>query len=137
MTATPTHTHHALALLAEASAEHVVLAFPGTEYRLRLAVYQRPGAEFGKRIGGTIRTQARRVDLVRTGGRYVEPLVGPPRRVQGNVVSIDAAENTLVVNAGMPVACKLTDPRQRADQFHVGDLVACEVLPGASFTPAG
>jgi hypothetical protein len=41
----------------------------------------------------------------------------------------------VTVNAGVPIVLKLTDARQRAEQFEVGALVACDVLDGATFTP--
>lgn len=129
-------TTHARGILAESAADLVTIAFPGTDYRLRLSVYQPPRTPAGKKIHGSIRTQARRVDVVHTGGKYIEPLQGTPRRVQGEIISTDAGDNSLIINAGIPLVCKLTDPRQTATQFKQGDLVAFEVLPGASFTPA-
>jgi hypothetical protein len=122
--------------LAAASPERVTISFPGTDYRLILAVYQSPSTPVGKKINGSIRVQAKRVDVVRTGGKYIEPLDGTPRRIQGEVVASDTGENTLTVNAGVPIICKLTDARQRADQFRIGELVSFEVNPGASFTQA-
>ncbi|MBL8745487.1 MAG: hypothetical protein JNK58_03930 [Phycisphaerae bacterium] len=131
-----TNTHHARGVLAETAADSVTVSFPGTNYRLRLRVYQPPTTPVGKRIIGSIRVQAKRVDNVHTGGRYVEPLEGSPRRVQGEVITNDVGDNTLVINAGIPIFCKLTDPRQNAGQFKAGDLISCEVAPGASFAPA-
>lgn len=131
-----TNPNIARAVLRESGDERVVLAVPGTDYQLHLGVYKAPSTPVGKRILGTIRAQARRIDVVHTGGRYIEPVYGTPRRIQGEIVAIDAANQTLTVHAGVPVVCK-TDGRQRADQFKLGDLVAFDVLPGASFTPAG
>ncbi len=136
MPTTTQPSHHARGVLAETSTERVTISFPGTDYRLHLAVYQPPNTAVGKRILGSIRTQARRVDVVHTGGRYIEPLEGTPRRIQGEIIAADTGDNTLTINAGIPIICKLTDPRQRANQFKPGDLVAFDALPGASFTPA-
>ena len=136
MPTTTQSLHHARGVLAESSAERVTISFTGTDYRLHLVVYQTPSTPVGKRILGSIRTQARRVDVVHTGGRYIEPLQGTPCRIQGEVITADAGDNTITVSAGVPIICKLTDRRQRADQFKPGDLVAFDVLPGASFTPA-
>lgn len=113
----------------------VRVSIPNTGYVLHLvpagAIASRPGA----RIVGTIRARVRRVDEVATGGRYIEPVIGRPRRVQGTIVSIDDAGNAIVVDAGVPMHCTLTDPRQRATQFEPGQLVAADVLDGATFEP--
>lgn len=129
------HIHHARAILAESAEDRVVLTIPGTDYQIHLLVYQRPSTPIGKRIIGTIRAAARRVDVVRTGGRYVEPVYGRPRRIQGEIIAIDGADNSITVDAGMPIVCKVGDARQRADQFKVGDFVSFDALPGSSFTP--
>jgi len=113
---------------------YVVLTFPNTSYRLRLHPEGGVRAELGKRIEGVIHADARRVDKVGSGGRYVEPVFGRPRRVQGSVVAKDEKANTITVHAGVPIVCRLTDARQRADQFEVGDFVSFDVLRGATFT---
>jgi hypothetical protein len=114
----------------------VRLAFANTQYDLHLAPLGPVQCEVGKRILGTIRGEARRVDIVTTGGRYMEPVIGRPRRVQGTVVAIDAASNTLVVDAGAPVHLTLTAPGQKAEKFSVGALVSCDVMDGATFSQA-
>jgi hypothetical protein len=135
---TPTASNPSVArgVLAEVSAERIVLEVPGTSYRVQLEVYQPPRTAVGKRIIGTIRANAKRVDVVVTGGRYLEPVYGRPRRLQGEVVGIDAGENSITVDATIPIVCKLTDPRQKAGDFKVGDFVALDVTPGATFTPS-
>lgn len=125
---------------------YIVLAIPGSNYQLHL----RPSAELaarlspanvGKRLVGQISVEARRIDSVRTGGRYIEPVHGRPRRVQGTVTAVDMASGTIIVDAGgattvdglpLPVRCRPTDARQRADQFAPGDLVSMDVLDGAT-----
>lgn len=109
------------------------LLFPGTSYDLHLVPRAEVTVEEGKRIEGIIAAEARRVDVVGTGGRFVEPVYGRPRRVQGMVVGV--ADGRLVVNCGMPIHLTLTDPRQRPEQFEPGVMVACDVLDGATFTP--
>ena len=126
---------HARGVLAESGFERITFEVPGTSYRFELLVYQQPRTPVGKRIVGTIRAQAKRVDLVHTGGRYVEPVYGRPRRVQGEVLAIDAVENTITVDAGLPIVCRLTDARQKAGDFPPGSFVSFDVTPGASFTP--
>lgn len=122
-------------VLHEVTPAHIVIEFPNTNYHLHLKPTGPITTAIGKRIIGTITVSARRVDIVETGGKYVEPLTGRPRRVQGRISSIDARTNELIVDAGMSIHLKLTDPRQRADAFKPGDLVSCDVLEGATFTP--
>lgn len=88
----------------------------------------------GKKIIGVIRAKARRIDTVGTGGRYVEPVLGPPQRVQGRVIAIEP--DAIVVDAGVPIHATPTDPRQSARGFAVDDFVSFDVLEGASFAPA-
>lgn len=115
---------------------HVVLTFPNTNYRLQLVAGAPISAELNKRILGVIRARARRVDVVNTGGRYVEPVYGRPRRVQGSVIACDIASRTIVVDAGMPIHCELTDARQSAEGFAPGQFVSFDVMDGATFQQA-
>lgn len=87
------------------------------------------------RLIGIIQARARRIDRVQTGGRYVEPVYGRPRRVQGAVIAIDTAANAIVVHAGLPIHVTPTDPRQKAGDFEVGQFVSFDVFDGATFTP--
>lgn len=127
-------TNVSRAVLAEKGAGYVVLTIPGTDYKLRLETSGTIGNAVGKRVLGVIRAQARRIDVVHTGGRYFEPLYGRPRRVQGTVESIDASADTVSIRVHESVVfvCK-TDERQRADAFTPGDLVSMDVEPGARF----
>lgn len=122
-------------VLHEVTAAHIVVEFPNTNYHMHLKPTAPITTPVGKRLVGTITVSARRVDVVETGGKYVEPLTGRPRRVQGRVVSLETRTNELVVDAGMSIHLKLTDPRQRADAFKPGDLVSCDVMEGATFSP--
>lgn len=121
--------------------ELIVLGFPNTSYRTHLIPVGRPAPAVGEAAIGTVRADARRVDVVRSGGRYVEPVLGRPRRVQGSVVATDPAANTITVNAGIAIVCTLTaldrsgNP-QRAEQFRPGEFVSFDVLRGATFEPA-
>ena len=127
----------ARAVLAESHDDHVILSVPGTDYRIRLVVDARIPHEVGKRIRGVIRAQARRIDVVQTGGRFVEPVYGRPRRVQGTICAIDPAEDTVavLVHQNVPIVCR-TNGQQRATAFRVGQLVSFDAQPGATFTPA-
>ncbi len=106
----------------------------GTNYDLHLVPAGGVNAEVGKRLIGTIRCQARRIDLVHTGGRFVEPVMGRPRRVQGTVVAVEGG--SVVVDAGIPIHAQPMDDRQHAEQFSLGQLVAFDAPPGATFTQA-
>jgi hypothetical protein len=123
---------------------YIVFSLPGSSYQLHLIPDGAITSQVGKRLIGTITCQARRVDLTRQGGRFVEPLVGRPRRVQGIVIAQDAQAGTITVMAGgasavdgpgLPVVLKLTDARHSAGQFPIGELVGCDVLDGGTFTP--
>ncbi|MFI4883134.1 MAG: hypothetical protein ACIAQU_11175 [Phycisphaerales bacterium JB064] len=112
---------------------HVRLTFANTSYVLYLLPAAPVKAEPGDKVFGTIQARARRVDRVPSGGRFVEPVIGRPRRVQGRVVAHEG--DAIVVDAGVPMHCSLTDGRQHAKDFPVGDMVSFDVLDGASFTP--
>ena len=120
-------------VLEEAAEDRIVLSVPETSYRISLSVYKPVSTPVGKRLSGTIRAQAMRIDTVKTGGRFIDPVFGRPRRVQGVITAIDASERTVTINAGVPVVCK-TDVRQNPNDFSIGDFVACSVQPGASFS---
>jgi len=115
---------------------HVVISFPNTNYQTHLVLAAPITGEIGKRILGTISVDARRVDAVDTGGKYIEPVYGRPRRVQGRVISHNDSARTLVVDAGIPIHLHLLDERQRPSGFPDGELVSCDVLDGATFTQA-
>lgn len=116
---------------------HVRLAFANTSYVLYLLPTAPIKTQPGEKIFGTIHARARRVDVVPSGGRFVEPVIGRPRRVQGRVVGHASGEGAdrLVVDAGVPIHCALTDDRQHVGDFPVGEMVSFDVLDGVSFTP--
>lgn len=114
-----------------------VLTFPNTSYELHLEPASGGKAAAlgeGSKTLGTIRAEAQRIDIVRTGGRYVEPVAGRPRRVQGMVIAVEG--DRLVVDAGMPFHILPTDPRQQAGDFQAGDFVSFDVKRGATYEPA-
>ncbi|MEM1331218.1 MAG: hypothetical protein AAGG07_11715 [Planctomycetota bacterium] len=113
--------------------ERVVITFPNTSYRTELIPTGTIQCELGKRIHGVIRAEARRADKVGSGGRYVEPVFGRPRRVQGHVLANDFEPGTILVHAGVPIVCTLTDARQKPEDFEQGDFVSFDVHPGATF----
>lgn len=124
---------------------HVVLSFPNSSYQTSLVLDGDAAAiasRVGKRVLGRITLSARRVDIVETGGRYLEPVFGRPRRVQGAVIATQESRGipgdlgTIVVDAGgVPVHCRLTDSRQSASDFAIGTLVSFDAMDDATFTP--
>ncbi len=131
---TPIDPAIARGILESVQKTHIVISFPNTSYQMHLATPAPVRAEVGKRILGTIRVDARRIDAVDTGGKYVEPVFGRPRRVQGRVLLLNPSARTLIVDAGMPIHLHLLDDRQRPGDFAPGDLVSCDVREGATFT---
>lgn len=115
---------------------YIVVSFPNTSYLTHLRPMGAIRTAAGKRIIGTIHAKVRRLDSVGSGGRYLEPVEGRPRRLQGSVIGRDEQANTVTVHAGVPVICTLTDPRQKAAQFQPGQFVSCDVFDGSTFTPA-
>ncbi|MBX3357791.1 MAG: hypothetical protein KF745_05115 [Phycisphaeraceae bacterium] len=113
---------------------YAIVSFPNTDYRTYLVPTGAVTAQPGKRVSGTVQARARRIDSVLTGGRYVEPVYGHPRRVQGSVIAV--TPGAVVVNAGFPIHCTPTDPRQKASDFQVGDFVSFDVMEGASLSPS-
>jgi len=109
----------------------VNISVPNTSYQFHLVPKGSVRGETGKRIIGMIHATARRIDEVKTGGRYVEPVYGRPRRVQGRVVGVSG--EAVVIDAGVPIHCTPTDPRQKAGDFKAGQFVSCDVLEGATF----
>ncbi|MFM9994181.1 MAG: hypothetical protein ACKVU4_00100 [Phycisphaerales bacterium] len=112
---------------------YIRMTFLNTNYELHLLATGPIHTPVGKRLIGTIHAKAKRIDTVDTGGRYVEPVYGRPRRVQGTVVAVEGGE--VVVDAGMPIHCTPTDARQQASGFAPGDFVSFDVLDGAEFRP--
>ena len=113
----------------------IVLGLPGTDYRLHLVLEIDLNAEVGRPIRGTIHATARRVDVIPAGGRYVEPVFGRPRRVQGRIVGGHPGSRAIYVKAGPTFICTLSDARQQVEQFSVGQMVSFDVEPGSVFKP--
>jgi hypothetical protein len=133
-TAAPAQGDLVTGLLFEIGDGTIVLALRGTDYRLHLAVSGPVTAAVNKPITGRITVAARRVDVVGRGGRYIEPIYGRPRRLQGTVIDTDAAANTITVRCGggCPFLCRLM-ANQKAGQFSIGQMVALDAEPGARF----
>lgn len=111
---------------------YIVLGIPNTSYELHLTPVGTSESEVGKRLVGRIRARARRIDIVKTGGKYIEPVYGKPRRVQGRVVG--TAGNDLIVDVTVPFVVTPTDARQKATDFAPGDLVAFDLPDMPTFS---
>ena len=134
----PAATEKSLAtgVLVEKGEGYCVLTKPNTDYAVRLETEGTIAGEVGKRVTGVIALRARRMDVITGGGRYIEPVSGRPRRVQGRVTETDASANTVTVDAAFPVVVTPHE-LQRADQFELTSMVSFDAHPGATFTPAG
>lgn len=132
-------TTHAVPTVSGKLLEHtdgrIVLGLPGTDYRMQLVLEIEPPVGVGQKITGTIHATARRVDVIPAGGKYVEPVFGRPRRVQGRIVGGHAPSRTIYVQAGPTLICTLSDERQSTEQFSLGQIVSFDVEAGAVFKP--
>lgn len=122
------------AYVESADDDSVVLNIPGTHYRPALKLEGRNRLAAGTRVTGVIRVQPQRIDVAGAGGRFVEPCLGRPRRIQGRVIGGNLHANELYVRAGFTVVATPAAP-QSAGQFHVGELAMFDACPGASFEP--
>lgn len=108
-----------------------VVSFHNTSYKTHLEPVGEITTQPGKTIRGVIRARAKRIDVCQSGGRYIDPVFGRPRRVQGSVLAIK--DGCVVIGAGMPVHCEPTAPGQNAVDFEVGQFVSFSVERGATF----
>ncbi len=132
MTTTPTSTPTFIGKVVQTTREGlVVLAVSQSDYRLHVVPPTGFAPAAGEKVTASLHAQAMRVDAISAGGRYIEPVDGRPRRVQGTVLSHDPASRTITVAAGVPVVCTLTDTRQKPADFPVGTMVSFDVKRGA------
>lgn len=108
------------------------LAINGTEYRILLQCDNAPAD--GKRTEGVITAQAKRIDKIKGGGAFLEPIEGRPRRAQGRVRATDKNAQTVTVNTGAAPIVFKTNGAQRAEEFEIGEMVTLGVEPGAAFS---
>lgn len=122
--------------LRELSEDKLVLDIPHTDYRLHLVPAGTIEVELGDKLTGRIYCQVKRVDPIRSGGRFIEPNFGRPRRGQGRIVGGDPQTNRLYVHCGAgPVIATLMASQQASD-FAIGQMVLFDVERGAVFEPA-
>lgn len=122
-------------VLLERNGDGIVMGLPGTDYRFHLKVRESVEQALGSPLRGHIEAQARRLDRAVAGGRYIEPVYGRPRRLQGPIVATDETENCVTVRCACPVRCRLGSGQKTTD-FHVGDFVTFDIEPDALFVPA-
>lgn len=118
----------------EVHSDWVQVRVPDTNYRLRLVPAQGLSVAVGDKVSGVIRAQALRMDVVPAGGRYIEPVQGRPRRVQGRVVGGNVSNNEVYLKAGPGVVVTPMAP-QRASDFSIGQMVSFDVRDGATLEP--
>ena len=118
-------------MVDEVHTEWVQVRVPGTDYRLRLVPAEGLSAVVGDKLDGVIRAQALRMDVIPAGGRYIEPVQGRPRRVQGRIIGGNASANEVYVKAGPGVVVTPLAP-QRASDFSIGQMVSFDVRDGAT-----
>jgi len=130
----PTHARGTfLAAIPETATKpgYIKFAVPNSSYELHFRAVGAITAQPGKRLVGIVRAQALRIDQTDTGGQFIEPVMGRPRRVQGTVIGVKSG--AVIVDAGIPIHCTPTDPRQTADKFTPGQFIGFDVMDGASF----
>lgn len=124
----------------ETTPARVVMGFPNTDYQIDLIIkgdVEPVRALRGEMVLARIFAEARRVDTPNAGGRRFEPCIGRPTRVMGTVVGADPVSNVLVINAGQPIALRVTAPGQQAQDLAKADFIVCDVKPGAWFVLDG
>jgi len=120
--------------LLDSQPGRIVLGIPGTDYRLHLTVAAPIHAKVGRPITGRIDVHARRIDITRRGGQFIDPVYGRPRNIQGCVIETGPDRTTIVVKAAVPLHVRVQPPQKPTD-FEVGSIVGFSVDPGATFLP--
>lgn len=116
----------------------VLFAPSNTNYQLRLerqgASPESPAVPTGVVLDATLRVTARKIWTVPSGGNFIDPIYGPPRKIQGRIRYLD--EEQMVVQAGTSVLVKLPQDPEAFDLVRgpltVGGLVNVSALPNAT-----
>jgi hypothetical protein len=86
-----------------------------------------------------LRVTGRKIWTVKSGGNFVDPIFGPPRKIQGRIRYLD--DQQMVVHAGPTFIISLPSDPSAFDMVNgmlaVGDLVNCSILPGGTFECLG
>jgi hypothetical protein len=117
----------------------VVFAPANTNYKLHL---QNKGDMDGKPAGmieALLRVSGRKIWTVKSGGNFIEPIFGPPRKIQGRVRYLD--NEKMVVQTGAPFIVALPADPAAYDMCHgmltVGDLVNVSLAPSGTIECLG
>lgn len=121
-------------VLLENHGDRIVLGISGTDYRLHLNVPAPIAAARGSSITGRIEAHARRIDITRTGGHFIDPVYGRPRIIQGRVIETALEHPMMVVKAVVPLHIRVRPPQNPSD-FEIGAIVNFSVDSGAQFIP--
>ena len=122
----------------------VVLGLHGTDYRLELTPTVAPEdfpplkSERNRRIRGVIQARALKMHQASAGGRFIEPVHGRPRIVQGTVYAVDVENDRLLMDVVVPmwVSVESAVTGQFASDFSQGDMLNFYVESDISFTPS-
>ena len=116
----------------------IVLALFGTDYQLHLCVEDEISIARDRPVKGRIYARARRMDLMASGGRFIEPAYGRPRRIQGTIAAVNLQANTITVAcAGASMFICELGAKQSTSEFPYGGLVGFDVERGARFELVG
>ncbi|HRK29439.1 MAG TPA: hypothetical protein PLD59_00060 [Tepidisphaeraceae bacterium] len=128
-----TATAAAKGKVLRAEADHVVFQPSNTNYELHLKADSFAGP-VGVPVECTIRAQARKIYSVSTGGGFIQPLFGPPKIIQGRVVSIEGQHFTMHA-AGASVVVALPEDESGIDlntgAIAIGSMVNVVAFAGA------
>ena len=121
----------------------VVLGVHGSDYRLELVStvdaesFPEPRSQRNRRIHGVIEARALKLHRASAGGRFIEPVHGRPRILQGTVYEVDLANDRLLMDVVVPmwVTVETEITGQAACEFSQGDLLNFYVESDISFTP--
>lgn len=111
-----------------------------TRYEMHLVIP--PGQDLGPdnaRIEAVVHASARKIWTVPSGGRFITPIAGTPRIVQGQVHRID--ENRLIVYAGAAFIIEMPKNDSALDlargEIVPGRMINVVLYPGASIEVIG
>ena len=131
-------------LEAEPTEDHVVLGVHGTDYLIELtptvsgAQFPMPRSSRNRRVRGVVEGRALKMHRAEAGGRFIEPVHGRPRIVQGTVYQVDQPNDRLLMDVVVPmwITVDTATTGQKASDFSPGDLLNFYLEPGTLFTPA-
>lgn len=113
----------------------LVLRVPHSKYQLHLDG-KAGGHDLmpGQRLHGVIVGDSLRMHAAHGGGKFIEPVWGPPRIVAGTVIAADAATRTVIVDA-VAIFRLRVPAEQKWEALVPGNLVNFYLKSGARFEP--